>query len=155
GGSFTFTAGNSAAAGDDLTINNGVSVTMTSAVSATLTFNAGDNIALLGTANVLTNGGGTHTVALNADTEGNGTGTVTQALASTGSVATNTLQITGLGGIGPSTALRFRFNADTLNTSSTNTDQFPQEEDNVILQTMTAGTGNIDLNAPNGNIFDD
>jgi hypothetical protein len=155
GGPFTFTAGNSAAAGDNLTINNGVSVTMTSAVSSTLTFNAGDNIAFLGTAHVLTNGGGTHTVALNADTEGNGTGTVTQSLASTVSVVTNNLSITGLGGIGTSTALRFRFNTDTLNTSSTNTNQFLQEEDDVALQTMTAGNGNIDLNAPNGNIFDD
>src|SRR5262249_55006958 len=107
GGSFTFTARNSAAAGDDLTINHRVTVTMTSAVAATLTFNAGDNIAFLGTANVLTNGGGTHTVVLHADTEGTGTGTGTQSLASTVSVVTNNLQITGLGGIGTSTALRF------------------------------------------------
>jgi len=69
GGSFTFQAGDSAAAGDNLTIN--ADVTLTSAVASTLAFVAGDNI-IHTSGTVLTNGGGAHTVALWADHEGAG-----------------------------------------------------------------------------------
>ncbi len=65
--SFVFTAGNSALAGDDLTINNNAVVRLNSAVISNLTFNAGDDI-IFDTGRVVTTGA-LHTVFLTADRE--------------------------------------------------------------------------------------
>lgn len=73
GASMTFTAGNSGAAGDNLTIDNNAVVQLTSAVAETLTFEAGDSI-VFNTGRIVTAGGGVHTVELLADLEGGGGG---------------------------------------------------------------------------------
>jgi hypothetical protein len=87
GGSFTFQAGDSGAAGDDLTIN--ADVTLTSAVNSTLAFVAGDDIIhASGTVSTVSLAGATHTVALWADHEGTGLGGISQAL---GIIQTNLL----------------------------------------------------------------
>ncbi len=65
--SFTFTAGNSGAAGDDLTINNNAIVTLNSAVAGLLTFDAGDDI-VFATGRIVTTGAA-HSVLLRADRE--------------------------------------------------------------------------------------
>ena len=71
-------------------------MTLTSAANATLRFEAGDDIVFQGTGNVVTTGGGSHTVELVADLENNVVedgGTVTQDTAATVSVTTNNLAI--------------------------------------------------------------
>ncbi|HEY1379409.1 MAG TPA: VCBS repeat-containing protein [Gemmataceae bacterium] len=157
GGSFTFSAGgNAAAAGDDLTIATGVTVTLNSATDATLRFEAGDDVVFQGTANVLTTGGGTHTVQLVADTENTTAedgGTVTQDTAATVSVVTNNLEITAPAGIG-SAAARFRFNVDRLTTASAAASQFLAETNGVTLVSLTAGGAgsDIDLLADAGDV---
>ena len=83
--SFTYQAGDSGVAGDNLTIN--AAVTLTAAGDSTLAFVAGDSI-LHTSGTVSTAGGGTHTVALWADHEADGLGGISQT---GGGIQTNTL----------------------------------------------------------------
>ncbi|MEO8270751.1 MAG: hypothetical protein ABI557_13590, partial [Aureliella sp.] len=76
GGNSSFTAGNSALAGDNLTIDNGATVTLNSVAPATLTFNAGDNIVFLNGGQIVTTGSNSHEVILNADLDHGGVGAV-------------------------------------------------------------------------------
>src|SRR5262249_9767502 len=127
-----------------------------SATPATLRFEAGDVVVFQGTGRAVTAGAGPNTVQVQADMENDladGGGTVTQDTAATVSVTADVLQLTAPAGIG-SPALRSRFDAGQLGTSSS-ADQFLQEENDVILTTLTAGAANIDLISPTGNVFDD
>jgi filamentous hemagglutinin family protein len=101
GGDTTLTAGNNGAAvGDNLTINNTISLTNVGAQS--FTGQAGDDIAFGATGLIASTGGGTHTVNLDANRDGAGdgdTGSISQA----GAVVTIRSEIINLdagGGIG-------------------------------------------------------
>ena len=113
--SFTYTAAGTASTGDDLTINNSAVITLDSGTASTLTFNAGDGVSF-DTGRVVTQGGGTHTVDINADTEsdtgGGGTeGTVRQTGTTLVSVTTNNLDISASEGIGQP-GVQFRTSVD-------------------------------------------
>ena len=172
-GSFTYTAGDSAASGDDLTIDNNATVTLSSATVATLTFQAGDDI-ILGTGagsagRIRTNGGGIHSVLLTADHEGatggdTERGSVAQDAASSTSVSTNQLTINAaenqalFSAIGsPSQPLLV--NVDRLTTDSAASgapgDQFITDADGLAVVTMQAGSAKIALTASAGAIADD
>src|SRR5262249_42281689 len=132
GGSFTFTAGNSASTTvrNDLTITNNATVTLTSATSATLRFEAGDSIVLgVGTATgkMVTAGaaaGNSNTFQRAPDLEGAGVadgfrGAVSQGSAFTAVQADNLL-VTGAAGVGDlTTALGTKVtNLDVDNSTS-------------------------------------
>ena len=170
--SFTYTAGsNGAAAGDNLTINAGAVVTLSSATDGTLTFEAGDNIILgtgaLNSGTIVTSGSldGGHSVLLDADKESGGLdgtyGSVTQdqdvtSPDTTVSVTTDNLTINGAGGIGTnSQPLLISVGTLTANSSGHNGDQYITESNGVQIVTVNAGSGDLTLTATIGGITDD
>jgi hypothetical protein len=68
----SFTAGNTAAAGDNLIVRNGATVSLKSSEASTLTLNAGDHIVLDG--HLVTAGSDQHSIHLNADLDHLGPG---------------------------------------------------------------------------------
>ncbi len=120
GASSTFTAGNSANPDDDLTIENGAIVTLSSSVAAALVFNAGDSIAFRDGGRIVTTGSNFHLVRLNADQDHAGTGaldgvrgSITQDATTSVEVTTNRLEATAAGPI------ELDMQVDSLNAIST------------------------------------
>ncbi len=147
GASMTFTAGNSAAAGDTLSIDNNAIVTLSSSSAATLIFNAGDDF-IFNSGRIVTSGA-LHNVILAADLDHAGVGsadgdrgTITQDGLPGIEVSTSYLTATAATGIDFDTAI------DTLiaNTSSTGNIRI-REQDAITLTNVTTNDGSIEITA--------
>ncbi|MFO1066457.1 MAG: hypothetical protein U0892_21575, partial [Pirellulales bacterium] len=146
GSDMTFTAGNSNAAGDNLTIDANAKVTLSSGANHTLTFNAGDDI-YFNTGSVVTTGGGVHTVNLNADLEGAGVadgqrGAIKTTAGPIEAVRTNNLFASAGSGIALSTKV------DKITASTTTVGVISiLETDAVELTSITTNDGSITVQA--------
>ncbi|MCC7338241.1 MAG: hypothetical protein IT422_24375, partial [Pirellulaceae bacterium] len=147
GGSSTFTAGNSPLTGDNLTIDNGATVTLNSLAPATLTFNAGDDILFLNDGRIVTTGSNSHEVILNADLDHTGVGaadgdrgSITHNSAATVEVTTNRLTAVAAGQIDLDTLV------DNLDARSTDMGNIRIGEGNAIqLDHVETANGAIDI----------
>jgi Ca2+-binding RTX toxin-like protein len=149
--SFTFTAGNSTSANDDLTINNNALVTLTNAAARTLTLQAGDDL-ILGPGGSITAGTTpAHTISIVVDGEGAGVadgdrGSVTQDSGSATRLTAATLTITAPDGVGSSgQSVYVSTGVLTVTTSGNNGSQFLVEADGLTEFSLAAGTGSVTL----------
>jgi Ca2+-binding RTX toxin-like protein len=150
---FTFTAGISSTANDDLTINNNATITLTNAASRTLTLQAGDDL-ILGTGSggaATTAGGGSHTLIVDVDREGaaaadSDRGSVTQDSTAGTRLTAATLTVTAPDGVGSSgQSVAIAAGVLTVNTTGNNGSQFLVEADGLTEFSLTAGTGAVTL----------
>jgi hypothetical protein len=129
-------------AGDDLTITNNAVVTLNNAAAQTLTFNAGDNI-LIATdtgARIVTQGGGVHTVSLQADLDNDAAeGSINQT-GTANAVTTNILDIDADNGIGNTGALQTAASTITADTTDGNIDIDNALATAVSVNSLTTGT---------------
>ncbi len=147
GGTFKFDAADSGGAGDDLTLNTGVTVTQTG-TNSTLTFEAGDHVTFQGTATVAGNAGNNNTVVVTADAEGDGSGLISQTGTAI-SVTTDTLDLNADGGIRGNTVNDPFITAATVLTAD-NSGAAPINIENrnaaaVTVNTLTTAGGQIDF----------
>ncbi|HUP81142.1 MAG TPA: hypothetical protein VM260_21510, partial [Pirellula sp.] len=146
--SMVFRAGNSALAGDILTIDTAAIVTLNSAVAGTLTFEAGDDI-VFNTGRIVTTGGGIHSVVLSADFDNAGLGaadgdrgSISQNGTAIVEVTTNSLTADAATGI----------NIDTTITSLTANNTVSggiviRETDGINLTSVVSTGGLVDISA--------
>ncbi|MEQ1824489.1 MAG: hypothetical protein ABL921_01015 [Pirellula sp.] len=142
--SFVFTAGNSLDGDDNLTIDSGAIVTLTSATAQSLTFNAGDNIALH-TGQVVANGTGNHQVFLNADLDG-GADSVRGRISQDGTlqveIQAHSLTATAADGI--------RLDTSVVSLTAVNSlanDIIIREATGITLESVVNAGGSIEINA--------
>ena len=148
GASMAFTAGDSALPGDDLTIDSGAIVTLTSAAAGVLTFNAGDSIRF-NSGRIVTTGGGLHAVQLSADLDNAGVGAADGdrgVILGDGTaiveVSTDNLTANAANGIDIDTTVA------TLTASNTVTGGIVvRETDGIVLTSVTSTAGSIDVTA--------
>jgi hypothetical protein len=156
GAGMTFTANNSAAAGDDLTI--AAAITLNAAASQTIALVAGDDVVFNGGS--VTTTGAAHTVEITADAEGDlgvtdgDGGTVTQ-IGATLSISSSLLDISAPRGVGDAgQSLLTMVDSLTVDTSGDDGNQFIQESDGVSALDLNAGAGNVTLVSTTGSIED-
>ncbi len=148
GASMIFTAGDSFNPSDDLTIDSGAIVTLTSAASGVLTFNAGDSIRF-NSGRIVTTGGGTHSVQLVADLDNAGVGAADGdrgVILGDGTaiveVSTDNLTANAANGIDIDTTIT------TLTASNTVTGGITvRETDGIVLTSVTSTSGSVDVTA--------
>ena len=144
-GGMTYNATDTAAAGDNITINTGVTVQDT---TASLVFNAGDNFVMNGTAAVTANFGESSSVTINVDVANLDAvpgGTVTIPKTATISTSVTGTNSAGLYQSGGGTFINGNAGNDTFNIA-------PQAGSQIFIDgkaptTPTGDTLNIDLSA--------
>ena len=160
GGSFSFIAGNSTTAGDDLSIVDGATIELiASGGSASLLFQAGDDL-LIVDGRIITSGGN-HLVKLVADaesdlgvTDGDG-GRLTQGIDGATVIRTQRLTLDGPLGIGQANRI-LTFEADELSSFSQrgDGDQFLRDvSGDLAVARIDAGSGSV-LLGTTGSLLD-
>jgi hypothetical protein len=160
--SMSFTAGDSSAADDDLTINNNAVVTLNgTAADSTLTFTAGDDIIFGDGANSgsidTTDGVRSHSVILAADNEtaavadGDRGSITNSAVVATATITTTLLQASASDGIGSSSGDAGTFDGVALRTAVTRFDATNADTSAITVTEVASGV-DISIGAvSNGN----
>ncbi|MFK7768037.1 MAG: beta strand repeat-containing protein [Mariniblastus sp.] len=153
-----FTTISSGSVNDDIRIENGSIVSLSSSVDAVVNFTAADDV-IFDTGQVVTSGGGTHQVILSADNEDaidSDRGSVSNASGSGPSIITNNLEITAYDGIGDSTNglnQPLRVDVETLVALNTGSSDIRiSEADAIELTNVQTADGAISITT-GGDIF--